>query len=78
LPAAGLAKAKPHCSISWTHHSNEGAPVFALWGTNRYPGLESVSEDLYFYRLTKEYIERPQEAADRIISIAKALESVKA
>jgi hypothetical protein len=60
----------------WTHHSNEGAPVFALWGTNRYPSLDTVDEALYFYRLAKEYIEHPQEVADRIISIAKALESV--
>jgi hypothetical protein len=59
----------------WTHHVNEGAPVFALWGTNRYPGLESVDDALYSYKLCKEYIEYPQEAADRIISIAKALES---
>jgi hypothetical protein len=39
--------------------------------------LENVDEALYFYRLCKVYIERPQEAADRIISIAKTLESVK-
>jgi hypothetical protein len=61
-----------------TNHQNEaGDHIFALYGTNRYPGLETVDEVLYFYRLCKVYTERPQEAADRIISIAKALESVK-
>lgn len=60
----------------WTHHTNEDAPVFALYGTNRYPGLETVDEALYLYRLCKVYTEKPQEAADRIIGIAKALESV--
>jgi hypothetical protein len=59
----------------WTHHSNEGAPVFALYGTNLYPGLESVDEGLYFYRLYKEYAERPQEVAAKITAIAKALET---
>jgi hypothetical protein len=59
-----------------TNHQNEaGDHIFALWGTNRYPGLETVDEALYFYRLCKVYTERPQEAADRIISIAKALEN---
>jgi hypothetical protein len=61
-----------------TNHPSESAEegVFVLWGTNRYPGLEAVDEALYFYRLCKLYTERPQEVADRIISIAKALESV--
>jgi hypothetical protein len=61
----------------WTHRSNEGAPVFALWGTNRYPGLEAVDEALYLYKLCKVYTERPQEAADQIIAIARTLESVR-
>jgi hypothetical protein len=63
-----------------TNHPSEpaGKDVFALWGTNRYPGLESVDETLYFYRIYKVYTERPQEVADRIIAIARALESVKA
>ncbi|GHV91765.1 hypothetical protein AGMMS50268_22680 [Spirochaetia bacterium] len=60
-----------------TNHQNEaGDHIFALYGTNRYPGLETVDEALYFYRLWKEYTERPQEVANRIIGIAKALESV--
>jgi hypothetical protein len=60
-----------------TNHKNDAADhIFALWGTNRYPDLETVDEALYFYRLCKVYTERPQEAADRIISIAKALEAV--
>jgi hypothetical protein len=37
-----------------------------------------VGEALYLYRLCKVYTEKLQEVADRIISIAKALESVKA
>jgi hypothetical protein len=60
------------------HPSVTGAKVFALWGTNRYPSLESVNEALYFYRLCKVYIERPQEVADRIISIARSLENMTA
>jgi hypothetical protein len=50
---------------------------FAFHGI-QYPGLESEDKEWYFYRLYKEYIERPQEAAAKIIAIAKALESVKA
>jgi hypothetical protein len=62
-----------------TNHPSEpaGEGVFALWETNRYPGLEAVDEALYFYRLCKIYFERPQEVADRIIGIARELESVK-
>ena len=52
--------------------------IFDLYGTNRYPDFESVEEDLYFYKLCKLYTEHPQEAADKIINIARALESVKA
>ncbi|GHV02357.1 hypothetical protein FACS189485_02560 [Spirochaetia bacterium] len=60
-----------------TNHQNEKSDgIFALYGTNRYPGLETVDEALYFYRLWKEYTEHSQEVADRIIGIAKALESV--
>ncbi|GHU78463.1 hypothetical protein FACS189462_3170 [Spirochaetia bacterium] len=60
-----------------TNHQNEATDhIFSLWGTNRYPGLETVDEALYLYRLWKVYTEHSQEAADRIISIAKALESV--
>jgi hypothetical protein len=58
--------------------STPGDAVFAIYGTSRYPSLESVDEKLYFYRLCKVYIEHPQEVADRIISIANTLESVKA
>jgi hypothetical protein len=61
-----------------TNHKNEaGDHIFSLYGTNRYPGLETVDEALYFYRLCKVYTEKPQEAADKIISIAKALEAVR-
>jgi hypothetical protein len=60
------------------HPSAAGAKVFGLWGTNRYPGLESVDDALYFYKLCKVYIDHPQEAAARIVAIAHALESVKA
>jgi hypothetical protein len=65
---------------SYTNHKNgyDGGGVFALWGTNRYPGLEAVDEALYFSRLSKIYFERPQEVADRIISMARSLENVKA
>jgi hypothetical protein len=58
--------------------SDAGAKVFALWGTTRYPGLETIDEALYFSRLCKVYIEHPKEAAEKIIAIARALESVKA
>jgi len=62
-----------------TNHKNENKDsIFDLYGTNRYPGFESVDENLYFYRLCKLYSERSQEAADRIINFASALESVKA
>jgi hypothetical protein len=37
-----------------------------------------VDEELYLYRLYKEYAERPQEAADKIIAIARALNCVVA
>jgi hypothetical protein len=61
-----------------TNHPGEpaGNGIFALWGTNRYPGLEAVDDALYFYKLCKIYSERPQEVADKIVSIARALESV--
>ena len=59
------------------HLSAQPEGVFSLWGTNRYPGLEAVDEELYFYRLCKIYCERPQEVADRVISIAQALEAVE-
>jgi len=66
--------------VEITNHKNENRDdgIFDLYGTNRYPGLESVDEDLYFYRLYKLYTENPQEAADRIINIAYELENVKA
>ncbi|GHU99846.1 hypothetical protein FACS189483_09530 [Spirochaetia bacterium] len=41
-----------------------------------YPTLGSVDESLYFYELWKVYTEHSQEVADRIISIARELESV--
>jgi len=62
-----------------TNHKNENKNgIFTLYGTYRYPDFESVDENLYFYKLCKLYTERPQEAADKIINIAHALESVKA
>jgi len=62
-----------------TNHKNENKNgIFTLYGTYRYPDFESVDENLYFYKLCKLYTERPQEAADKIINIARALESVKA
>jgi hypothetical protein len=53
-----------------------------VWAVNDkkfcYPTLVSVDESLYFYGLYKLYTERPQEVADKIIGIARELESVKA
>jgi hypothetical protein len=53
-----------------------------VWAANDkkfcYPTLVSVDESLYFYELYKLYTERPQEVADKIIGIARELESVKA
>jgi hypothetical protein len=57
--------------------SASGEAVFVVYGTSRYPSLEAVDEEWYFYRLCKIYAEHPQEAADRILAIAHALESVK-
>jgi hypothetical protein len=62
----------------WTNQtSTPENPGFAFYGT-RYPGLESEDKEWYFYKLSREYAERPQEAADKILAIARALESVKA
>jgi len=62
-----------------TNRKNENKnSIFALYGTYRYPDFESIEEDLYLYKLCKLYTERPQEAADKIINITRALESVKA
>jgi hypothetical protein len=62
-----------------TNRKNENKNgIFAIYGTYRYPDFESVDENLYFYKLCKLYTERPQEAADKIINIARALESMKA
>ena len=41
-----------------------------------YHSLSSADEKLYLYELYKLYSEKPQEVADKIISIAKALEAV--
>jgi hypothetical protein len=64
----------------WTHCQNQkkqdDTPIFAVYGKSQYPGLEAVDEALYFYRLYKEYSERPQEVANRIIAIVRELESV--
>jgi len=62
-----------------TNRKNENKNgIFAIYGTYRYSDFESVDENLYFYKLCKLYTERPQEAADKIINIARALENVKA
>jgi hypothetical protein len=62
----------------WVHQTSiPQESGFAFYGT-RYPGLESVDEKLYLYRLYKEYAERPREAADKIIAIARALARVVA
>jgi hypothetical protein len=62
----------------YTNHINENRDgIFDLYGTNRYPGFETVDEDLYFYKLYKLYTEQPQEAADKIINITRELENVK-
>jgi hypothetical protein len=65
---------------SYTNHKNgnDDGGIFSLWGTNRYPGLEFGDKEWYFYKLYREYTERPQEAANRIIAIANTLESVTA
>ena len=41
-----------------------------------YHSLSSADEKLYLYELYKRYSEKPQEVADKIISIAQALEAV--
>jgi hypothetical protein len=42
-----------------------------------YPGLSSTNKKLYLYELYKLYTENPHEAADRIVSIVRALEAVE-
>jgi hypothetical protein len=52
-----------------------------LWVNKKeiaYPALSSADKRLYLYELYKLYSEKPQEAVDRIVSIVRALESVKA
>jgi hypothetical protein len=43
----------------------------------KYPPLSSAGDDIYHYRLYLLYKENPQEAADRIIRLARALEEVR-
>ena len=60
-----------------------GSDEHTVWETEKavYPGPEfvAVSADrlVYLYRLYKLYTEKPQEAADKIVSIAQALEAVE-
>jgi hypothetical protein len=56
--------APPHANIVWLSRG--------LW----WPEFDN--DELYLFHLYKLYTERPQEVADRIVSIAQALESVKA
>jgi len=64
--------------VTLTNQKNEVKDgIFALWGTNRYPFKELVDDDLYYYKLYKLYTEHSQEAADKIIEMAKALEGTK-
>ena len=59
--------------VSW----GENSTVF--WANKKkltYPPLAFVDENLYLYELYKLYTERPQKVADRIIAIARELESV--
>jgi hypothetical protein len=53
-----------------------GNCIWAAKGAVAYPALSSADERLYLYGLYKLYSEKPQEAADRIVSIARALEAV--
>jgi hypothetical protein len=54
-----------------------GNCIWAVKGAAAYPGLSAADERLYLYHLYKLYTEKPQEAADRIVSIARALEAVE-
>jgi hypothetical protein len=62
---------------------NKGDGEQTVWQTERAaypdPAFAAVRTDrlLYLYHLYKLYSARPQEAADRIVSIVRALESVK-
>ena len=50
----------------------------AVWATSRarYQGMEKVEAAYYEYELYKQFVQNPDAVADRIVSIAKALESV--
>jgi hypothetical protein len=52
-----------------------GTWIWQSGKTFHYPGLENVGEDVYPYQLHKQYSEHPEEVAQRIISIAQALEN---
>jgi hypothetical protein len=62
---------------------NKGSSDDTVWLTERAaypdPAFTAARADrlVYLYRLYKLYMEKPQEVADRIVSIVQALESVK-
>jgi hypothetical protein len=62
-----------------TRYDNEGAQSI-IWATSksRYPGMEDTDESSYIYELYWRYAKNPDSAARQIVSITRALESVKA
>jgi hypothetical protein len=54
-----------------------GNCIWAVKGAVAYPALSSADERLYLYGLYKLYSEKSQEAADRIVSIVRALDAVE-
>jgi hypothetical protein len=44
--------------------------------TVHYPGIETIDDDTYSYLLYRKYVKNPDEAANRIITMAKELEKI--
>jgi hypothetical protein len=71
------ALAEKMSEITRDRGTSYGNCIWAAKGTVAYPALSTADERLYLYQLYKLYTEKTQEVADKIVSIVRALESVK-